>query len=136
MKNYYIELLLKDKLRLSVYLHDLGVCPHFQNDPLLKKTVILKPKWGTEAVYKVLDNDNVIRKLGRFGKKDLAKIWDEPARINLKSWSYICRCPSHSNRYSDIKCNPRTKNRNHYQNPRSSLRTNKHIQKFKRRNAR
>jgi GTPase SAR1 family protein len=34
----------KDKLQLSEYLHDLGVCLHFQEDPLLKKTVILKPQ--------------------------------------------------------------------------------------------
>jgi internalin A len=42
---------LGDKLQLSSYLHDLGVCLHFQNDDLLKETVILKPSWGTDAVY-------------------------------------------------------------------------------------
>ena len=67
----------KDKLQLSGYLHDLGVCLHFQDDPLLKKTVILKPEWGTYAVYKVLDNDDVIRNLGRFNRADLEKIWSE-----------------------------------------------------------
>src|SRR5262249_32399987 len=36
-----------DKLQLSGYLHDLGICLHFQDDPVLKNTVILKPKWGT-----------------------------------------------------------------------------------------
>ncbi|MBN4000763.1 COR domain-containing protein, partial [Nostoc sp. LPT] len=66
-----------DKLRLSSYLHDLGVCLHFQEDPLLNKTVILKPKWGTDAVYKVLDNEKVIRKLGSFTWSDLANIWCE-----------------------------------------------------------
>jgi len=45
---------IKDSLQLSGYLHDLGVFLHFQEDPLLRKTVILKPKWGTDAVYKVL----------------------------------------------------------------------------------
>ncbi|MDF2387855.1 leucine-rich repeat protein [Nostoc ellipsosporum NOK] len=67
----------KDKLQLSGYLHDLGVCLHFQEDPLLKKTVILKPKWGTDAVYKVLDNKTVIRNLGKFTKSDLVNIWRE-----------------------------------------------------------
>ncbi|MEH1872769.1 COR domain-containing protein [Nostoc sp.] len=66
-----------DKLQLSGYLHDLGVCLHFQEDPLLKKTVILKPKWGTDAVYKVLDNETVIRNLGSFTRSDLANIWCE-----------------------------------------------------------
>jgi hypothetical protein len=68
---------LKDKLQLSGYLHDLGVCLHFQEDPLLKRTVILKPIWGTSAVYKVLDNKNVIRNLGKFNRSDLDKIWEE-----------------------------------------------------------
>ncbi|MEH2105657.1 COR domain-containing protein [Nostoc sp.] len=67
---------LKDKLQLSGYLHDLGVCLHFQEDPLLKKTVILN-KWGTDAVYKVLDNETVISNLGKFTKSDLANIWYE-----------------------------------------------------------
>ncbi|WP_298913233.1 COR domain-containing protein, partial [uncultured Nostoc sp.] len=66
-----------DKLQLSGYLHDLGVCLHFQEDPLLNKTVILKPKWGTDAVYKVLDNEKVIRNLGSFTRSDLANIWCE-----------------------------------------------------------
>ncbi|NER88741.1 MAG: leucine-rich repeat protein [Moorea sp. SIO3A2] len=69
--------LYKDKLQLSGYLHDLGVCLHFQDDPLLKKTVILKPEWGTDAVYKVLDNDDVSRNLGCFNRADLEKIWSE-----------------------------------------------------------
>ena len=43
----------------------------------LKKTLILKPKWGTDAVYKVLDNKTVINNLGRFTRKDLAAIWHE-----------------------------------------------------------
>jgi internalin A len=65
----------KDKLQLSGYLHDLGVCLHFQEDPLLRRTVILKPRWGTDAVYKVLDNNRVIANLGKFDRADLADIW-------------------------------------------------------------
>jgi Leucine-rich repeat (LRR) protein len=65
----------KDKLQLSGYLHDLGVCLHFQEDPLLRKTIILKPRWGTDAVYKVLDNNRVVANLGKFDRADLADIW-------------------------------------------------------------
>lgn len=73
----------RDKLQLSGYLHDLGVCLHFQDDPLLKKTVILKPRWGTDAVYKVLDNNRVVSNLGKFDREDLADIWraDEYAEM-------------------------------------------------------
>ncbi|MEA5535424.1 COR domain-containing protein [Crocosphaera sp. XPORK-15E] len=50
---------LEDKLQLSGYFPDLGVFLHFQNDDLLKKTIILNTAWGTDAVYKVLDNETV-----------------------------------------------------------------------------
>ncbi len=68
---------LKDKLQLSRYLHDLGVCLHFQDSTLLKNTVILKPEWGTDAVYKVLDDKEVINNLGRFTTGVLENIWSE-----------------------------------------------------------
>lgn len=67
----------ENKLQLSEYLHDLGVCLHFQEDELLKKTVILKPNWGTDAVYKVLDNPQVIQNQGRFTRDHLKSIWRE-----------------------------------------------------------
>jgi hypothetical protein len=75
---------LKDKLQLSGYLHDLGVCLHFQDDPLLKKTVILKPHWGTAAVYRVLDNKTVVNNLGHFSRADLKHIWHEPEYIEMQ----------------------------------------------------
>jgi small GTP-binding protein len=75
---------LEYKLQLSGYLHDLGVCLHFQDDPLLKKTVILKPTWGTAAVYKVLDNPGVIRNLGKFNRGHLVKIWNEEKYANMQ----------------------------------------------------
>lgn len=73
----------KDKMQLSGYLHDLGVCLHFQDDLLLKRTVILKPEWGTNAVYKVLDNEGVIRNRGVFTQGDVKRIWDEPRYRNM-----------------------------------------------------
>lgn len=67
----------EDKLQLSQYLHDLGICLHFQDDPLLKHTVVLKPTWGTDAVYRVLDDPQVKAARGRFQRADLARIWCE-----------------------------------------------------------
>ena len=66
-----------DKLQLSGYLHDLGICLHFQDDPVLKNTVVLKPKWGTDAVYRVLDDHTVADHRGRFGPYDLARTWSD-----------------------------------------------------------
>jgi small GTP-binding protein len=74
----------KDSLQLSNYLHDIGVFLHFQDDPLLNKTVILKPTWGTQAVYKVLDNPTVISNLGHFTSSDLANIWKGSEYSNMR----------------------------------------------------
>jgi len=62
---------------LSGYLHDLGVILHFRDDPNLRDLVILKPEWGTDAVYKVLDTASVKKRKGRFGPADLGTIWDK-----------------------------------------------------------
>lgn len=67
----------EDKLQLSGYLHDLGICLHFQDDPLLKNTVVLKPAWGTDAVYRVLDDKEVVSARGQFTRKQLDRIWSE-----------------------------------------------------------
>ncbi len=65
-------------LFLSDYLHDLGIFLHFQDNPILKHTVILRPEWGSDAVYKVLDNPKVRdERMGRFSKRDLKNIWCE-----------------------------------------------------------
>jgi internalin A len=65
----------EDKLQLSSYLHDLGVCLHFQDDDLLQRYVILKPEWGTTAVYKVLDTPKIRAAFGHFTSEDLKVIW-------------------------------------------------------------
>ncbi|AUI68027.1 leucine-rich repeat domain-containing protein [Beggiatoa leptomitoformis] len=66
-----------DKLQLSETLHELGVILHFQQDPLLRKTLFLNPAWATQAVYHVLDNKTVQNNYGKFTKDDLDQIWHE-----------------------------------------------------------
>jgi internalin A len=76
----------KDALQMSEYLHDIGVILHFQDDPLssLYKVVILKPKWGTEAVYKVLRSETVKQNRGRFSDRDLGDIWKAPEYATMR----------------------------------------------------
>lgn len=74
----------QDKLQLSGYLHDLGVCLHFQDDPVLKHLVILKPEWGTAAVYKVLDTPKVRANLGCFNQTDLTTIWADAQYTDMR----------------------------------------------------
>ena len=62
----------RDKaLQLSRYLHDLGVFLHFQDEPLLARTVILQNTWATEAVFKMFDDEIVKGKLGHFDTRRL-----------------------------------------------------------------
>ncbi|MGK7954369.1 MAG: COR domain-containing protein [Crocosphaera sp.] len=67
----------KDSLQLSQFLHVLGVILHFQDNLILSETVILKPEWGTDAVYKVLDNTTVKQNFGKFTNDDLRNIWSD-----------------------------------------------------------
>ncbi|HIK46723.1 MAG TPA: TIR domain-containing protein, partial [Leptolyngbyaceae cyanobacterium M65_K2018_010] len=78
---------LTDKARmqsLSRYLHDLGVILHFHDDAILKHTVILKPEWGTAAVYKVLDTPEVRDNFGRFSRAQLEEIWSDDEYADLR----------------------------------------------------
>ncbi|NEQ33180.1 MAG: TIR domain-containing protein [Leptolyngbya sp. SIO4C5] len=71
-------------LNLSRYLHDLGVCLHFHEDPILKRIVILKPEWGTTAVYKALDTAEVKENMGRFSRAQLNTIWSDSEYANMQ----------------------------------------------------
>ena len=62
-------------LFLSSYLHDLGAFLHFRGDPILEDLFILNNTWATDAVYKVLDNEQVKARFGYFTYKDLEQIW-------------------------------------------------------------
>lgn len=70
-------------LYLSHYLHDLGVFLHFQDEPLLAKTVILQNTWATEAVFKMLDDETVKDKLGRFDDSDCQRVWQASAYADM-----------------------------------------------------
>lgn len=63
--------------RLGSFLHDLGVFLHFQDDPVLKRIVILQNSWATKGVYKILDNKAIrdVQK-GHFSYLDAQAIWE------------------------------------------------------------
>ena len=66
-----------DITTLLSYFHDLGVVPHFANNPLLRNRVILKPSWATNAVYRIFDDDVIKAQAGRFTRRDCASIWSD-----------------------------------------------------------
>ena len=70
-------------LHLSQYLHDLGVFLHFQDDPLLARTVILQNQWATEAVFRILDDETVKAQLGRFNSTDCERLWRDSVYADM-----------------------------------------------------
>ena len=70
-------------LYLSRYLHDLGVFLHFQDDPLLARTVILHNEWATEAVFRVLDDEIVKAQFGRFTAVDCERVWRDSVYADM-----------------------------------------------------
>ncbi len=70
-------------LHCSAYLHDIGVCLHYQHFPSLRRYLIVKNEWATEAVYRVMDDPEVNKAHGKFGLDDLARIW-KPTQEDLE----------------------------------------------------
>lgn len=70
-------------LHLSQYLHDLGVFLHFQDHPLLRRTLVLQNRWLTNAVYRILDDEMVKVKVGRFDRSDCERLWSEKAYADM-----------------------------------------------------
>ena len=70
-------------MHLSRYLHDLGVFLHFQDDPLLCKTVILQNQWATEAVFRILDDETIKSNRGRFTDADCQRLWAASAYSDM-----------------------------------------------------
>ncbi|MGD1701996.1 COR domain-containing protein [Dapis sp. BLCC M229] len=71
------------KNNMYAYQERLTETLYFREYPLLNKTVILKPEWGTAAVYKALDNPKVYDNFGKFTKDDLVDIWHESIYANM-----------------------------------------------------
>lgn len=67
----------QDASVLSQYFHDIGVFLHFQDDPLLRHTIFLKPNWATNTVYRILDHELLNQTKGRFSRNDTRTIWKE-----------------------------------------------------------
>jgi hypothetical protein len=73
----HLELDRDKALHLSQYLHDLGVFLHFQQPPELRRTVFLQNQWVTEAVFRILDDELVKSRRGRFTLADCDRLWSD-----------------------------------------------------------
>jgi Leucine-rich repeat (LRR) protein len=79
-----------EMLQISRFFHDIGTCLHFQENEILERILILKPNWGTRAIYKILKADtdaepNPVRQnQGRFTKADLKILWHESTYASMR----------------------------------------------------
>jgi len=62
-------------LFLSQFYHRIGVIIHYQDDISLRNTIFLNHQWLADAVYKILDDNEIKSKNGKFTKLDLMRIW-------------------------------------------------------------
>ncbi|MEO0704656.1 MAG: COR domain-containing protein [Cyanobacteria bacterium J06649_5] len=75
----------ESKLRLSRYLHSLGVCLHFQDNISLSERLFLKPTWLTDAIYRILIDSQIEKDRGKFNQKSLRRIWPEKEYADMRS---------------------------------------------------
>ena len=77
---------------LAKYLHNLGVLLYYHEDTLLRDMVILSSEWGTDAVYKILDQQQ--RQLKNrngilYANRDLKAIWTDRRRYPAKYHQHL-----------------------------------------------
>lgn len=61
---------------LAGYLHNLGIILHYKDDPRLKDTHVLNPRWVTNGIYKILNSDTLEKQKGEIRLNDLSAILD------------------------------------------------------------
>ncbi|MEM9271473.1 MAG: COR domain-containing protein [Cyanobacteria bacterium P01_F01_bin.143] len=64
----------------AAILNELGHFIHYNTDPVLKDTVILKPEWLSKAISFVLEDKQVKDQNGLVRHSRLEQLWDDPAR--------------------------------------------------------
>jgi internalin A len=68
----------RNQATLINFLHDLGVVLNFREDLRLQDTNILNPKWVTNGVYYILNNNLLFQAKGVLDQEMLAQILDHP----------------------------------------------------------
>ena len=70
------------QLLFSGYLHRLGSLLHFHDDPTLYNFIILNPQWAVDAVYSVLNDNEITRSGGYFNREQVEIIWSSKVDKN------------------------------------------------------
>lgn len=59
------------------FLHDIGVVLWYSNIEELKSWVILQPEWAMNAVYKIIDDNEIQARRGNIIERDFGRLWNE-----------------------------------------------------------
>lgn len=80
-----------EALSLVKYLNDLGIVLYYHDDTLLKNLVILSSEWGTDAVYKILDEQerHLKNRNGILYFNDLEQIWSDHDRYPAEFYQHL-----------------------------------------------
>lgn len=62
---------------LARFFHDLGIVLWYEDIAALKGKVILQPEWATDAVYLIINNEQIQNQKGHFSYQDLERIWTD-----------------------------------------------------------
>ena len=86
-----------EAISLIKYLHDLGIVLYYYNEPLLKNLVILSSKWGTKAVYAILnEKEGILKgKNGILSINDLPSIWKDRTKYPRECYPYLLSLMEH-----------------------------------------
>ncbi len=57
------------------FFHSIGVLLWYHKEPRLKNWVILNPKWAVDAVYRIIDDDKILRQSGIIYANDFERVW-------------------------------------------------------------
>ena len=61
---------------LASYLHSLGIALNYKDDPRLRDTHVLNPRWVTEGIYKILNAEDLARRKGELQVDALRGVLD------------------------------------------------------------
>lgn len=67
------------------FLHDIGVVLWYSNNDELKDHVILQPEWAMNAVYRIIDDDEIQKRRGNILAKDFKRLWNDTIYENKHS---------------------------------------------------
>ncbi len=65
--------------RLAEILHALGIALNYKDDPRLRDTHVLNPRWVAQGVYRILNHDRLTERNGELFFGDLVSILDREA---------------------------------------------------------